>query len=96
MTHFATLTDKKIQSLRPKSKSYKVFDGQGLYLEVMPNGSMKWRFRYIVDGKDKRISFGGYPATSLKDARIQAEEYRASVANTSRLRASRPKTCATT
>lgn len=39
------LTDTKIKNLQPKDKLYRIFDGQGygLYLEVLPNGSKKWR-----------------------------------------------------
>jgi len=33
------LTDSAIKAAKPKEKPYKLTDGQGLYLEVMPNGS---------------------------------------------------------
>ena len=56
MTHFAQLTDMRIKSLKPKDKPYKVFDGQGLYLEIMPNGGKKWRYRYLFRNQDKRIT----------------------------------------
>ena len=32
------LTDLKIKSLKPKERNYKVGDGKGLYLFVMPAG----------------------------------------------------------
>jgi hypothetical protein len=35
------LTDKEIQSLKPRDKKYKVFDGDGLYLLVHPKG---WKY----------------------------------------------------
>ena len=63
MTHFAKLSDVKIKSLKPLDKPYKAFDGQGLFLEVMPNGNKKWRFRYLYQGQDKRITLGTYPTT---------------------------------
>ncbi len=63
------LTDKQIRAASPREKSYKLSDGLGLYLEVMPNGSKLWRMKYRFDGKEKRISFGGYPDTSGRLAR---------------------------
>jgi hypothetical protein len=33
------LSDKNIKAFVPAEKSYKVFDGGGLYIEVYPNGS---------------------------------------------------------
>lgn len=36
------LTDKEIQALKPQSKKYKVFDGDGLYLAVHPKGGRYW------------------------------------------------------
>ena len=68
------LTEIKIKSLTPREKAYKVFDGQGLYLEVMPNGSKKWRLKYRISGVEKRISLGGYPEVSLKDVRLSIAE----------------------
>ncbi|GHV56358.1 integrase [Deltaproteobacteria bacterium] len=76
MTHFAQLSDMKIKSLKPSAKAYKAFDGQGLYLEVMPNGSKKWRYRYLYQGQDKRITLGTYPTMGLKEARTKAEDER--------------------
>lgn len=68
------LTDTKIKNLQPKDKLYHLFDGQGygLYLEVLPNGSKKWRQKYRNDGRYKCITLGTYPETSLKDARSKA------------------------
>ena len=33
------LTDKQARASAPKEKAYKLFDGDGLYLEVAPTGS---------------------------------------------------------
>ena len=70
------LSDARIKSLGPKEKPYKVFDGQGLYLEVYPNGSKLWRIKYKYEGKDRRVSLGAYPEISLKDARIELAKVR--------------------
>jgi hypothetical protein len=40
-----------------------------MYLEVMPNGSKYWRLKYRIDGKEKRMALGVYPAVTLLAAR---------------------------
>lgn len=60
-----TLCDK----LQPKEKSYKKFDGEGLYLEIMPSGKKYWRLKYYYLGREKRISLGKYPVVTLNQAR---------------------------
>ena len=34
-----------------REKAYKLTDGGGLYLYVMPNGSKYWHFKYSYAGK---------------------------------------------
>jgi len=68
------LTDTQIRSAKPDKKAQKFFDGGGLYLEVAPSGGKWWRLKYRVDGKEKRISLGVYPAIGLKEARERREE----------------------
>ena len=63
------LNDQIIQSAEAKSKSYKLFDGQGLYIEISSKGSKFWRLKYRFEGKEKRISLGAYPEVSIDDAR---------------------------
>ena len=67
------LTDAKVKQAKPKQGSYKLADGRGLYVEVMPNGSKYWRYKYrvLVNGKrkEKRLALGVYPEVSLKRAR---------------------------
>jgi integrase len=63
------LSDVKCRNTKPKVKPFKLPDGEGLYLLINPNGSKWWRFRYTFAGKEKGISFGVYPATTLESAR---------------------------
>ena len=63
------LSDTAIRSAKPQSKTVKLFDGGGLYLEVAPSGGKWWRLKYRIEGKEKRISLGVYPTVSLKEAR---------------------------
>lgn len=44
-------------------------DGGGLFLTVRPSGSKYWQFRYRFLEREKTLSFGKYPGTSLRDAR---------------------------
>lgn len=68
------LTDKTIIQARPKEKLYRLSDniGNGLSLEVSPEGGKRWRFRYRFQGAAKMISLGTYPLVSLKEARDRA------------------------
>ncbi|MCA3858226.1 MAG: DUF4102 domain-containing protein, partial [Burkholderia sp.] len=63
------LTEMQIRKAKPAKKPYRLADGKGLYLEVMPNGSRYWRMKYRFDGKEKRAAFGVYPEVSLAAAR---------------------------
>lgn len=66
-----SLTDVALKSLGPRENSYKVFDGEGLYIEVLKTGTKVWRFKYRFGGKEKRLTLGRYPRLSLKQARLE-------------------------
>lgn len=51
-------------------------DGGGLYLEVAPNRSKRWFWKYTFGGKEKRLALGSYPGVSLKDAREARDDAR--------------------
>lgn len=70
------LTDPKIRNAKPKAKSYRLTDGGGMYLEVMPNGSKYWRWKYRFDSKEKRLALGVYPAITLAAARLKRDAQR--------------------
>lgn len=74
------LTDSALKSAKPKDKPYKLTDGLGLYLEVMPGGSKLWRLKYRYAGKENRLSFGAYPTVPLQKARQKRDEARALLA----------------
>ncbi|PZP40155.1 MAG: integrase [Pseudomonas fluorescens] len=74
------LTELQCKSAKPKEKPYRLFDRDGLYLEVMPNGSKYFRMKYRFADKEKRLAFGVYPEVSLKDARDKREDARKLVA----------------
>jgi integrase len=74
------LTDTAVKNAKPAEKTIKLFDGNGLYLEVSPSGGKWWRLKYRLGGKEKRLSLGTYPDTSLKAARERRETARALIA----------------
>lgn len=66
----APLSDSACRSAKPTNRAYKLFDGDGLYLLVQPNGRKGWRLRYVKpDGREGLTSFGNYPVVGLADAR---------------------------
>ena len=50
----------------------KLHDSEGLYLWVYADGRKYWRLRYQINGKEKTLSLGIYPAEGLKQARKEA------------------------
>lgn len=75
------LTDVKLRSAKPAEKQFKLFDGDGLYLLVTPNGGKCWRFKYRFDGKEKLLAIGTYPEIGLAAARIKRDDARKLVAS---------------
>jgi integrase len=53
----------------PDKPRKRLADSGGLYLEVSPNGSRRWFWKYRKDGKEGRMALGSYPAVSLSAAR---------------------------
>ncbi len=70
------LSDPAVKKAKPEAKPYKMADGGGMYLEVMPTGSKYWRLKYRFGGKEKRLAFGVYPDVSLAQARDRRYEAR--------------------
>jgi integrase len=68
------LTDTAIRNAKPKSKPYRLADGDGLYLLVKPTGVKLWHFRYRFAGKENMLSLGGYPEITLTAARKKTEQ----------------------
>ena len=65
------LTDAQCRNAAcPAGKTRERFsDSGGLYLEVSPNGSRRWFWKYRHAGKEGRLALGGYPAVTLTAAR---------------------------
>jgi len=70
------LSDTLVRNSKPRTKPYKVFDGEGLFLLVTPAGGRYWRLKYVFDGKEKLLALGVYPDVSLASAREGRAEAR--------------------
>jgi integrase len=63
------LTDLACKTAKPAEKDRKLWDSGGLHLFVTKRGSKTWRLKYRFDGKEKLLTIGSYPDTSLLSAR---------------------------
>lgn len=70
------LTNSACDGAKPQQKRYNLSDGQGMYLEIRPNGAKYWRLAYRMHGKQKTLALGVYPEVSLKQAREKRREAR--------------------
>lgn len=68
------LTELQIRNACPQAKRYKLGDGGGLYLEVLPSGTRSWRWKYRFGGVEKRLTFGPWPLISAKRAREMRDQ----------------------
>ena len=70
VAHHSSALHAACRLAKPTDRAYKLFDGDGLYLLVQPNGRKGWRLRYVKpDGREGLTSFGNYPVIGLADAR---------------------------
>jgi integrase len=71
-----SLSDAKVRNSRPRTKPFKIADGEGLFLLIMPSGSKYWRLKYFFAGKEKLLALGVYPEVNLADARERRAQAR--------------------
>jgi hypothetical protein len=43
-----------------------MFDGGGFFVLVKPNGSMLWRYKFKLAGREKLLTLGQYPAVKRR------------------------------
>lgn len=75
------LTNTQIKAAKPRSRDYRLADGQGMYLLVKQNGHRYWRLDYRFRGKRNTLALGVYPEISLKEARERRREARIHLQN---------------
>jgi integrase len=81
ITNLKPLSDKEFKESKAKSKTIRLYDGGGLFIEAPANGRKRWRLKYRFEGKDKLISLGTYPTVTLKNARDIRDEMKTMILN---------------
>lgn len=56
----SVLTDSTLKALKPRDKAYKVRDGEGMYVVVLPSGYKSFRYDYRHEGKPQTLTIGRY------------------------------------
>ncbi len=77
------LTDTKLCNLKPRVILYKVNDRDGLYVAVIPAGSISFHYNYSIHGRQETITFGRYSVggITLAEARQRLGEAKRMVAD---------------
>lgn len=60
---------RQAETAKPEAKPYSLNAGNGLFLEVTPEGSKRWRLRYTFAGKRGLLSMGLFPDVGLEAAK---------------------------
>lgn len=56
------LTDRELKALKPREKTYKVADRDGMYATVSPAGTVAFRYDYRLNGRRETLTIGRYDA----------------------------------
>lgn len=65
------------RTAKPRSASYRISDGGGLYMLVDPDGSKRWRFQYTRPGGGRNtLGLGDYPTVTTAAARAGCADAR--------------------
>ncbi|MDR3153650.1 MAG: Arm DNA-binding domain-containing protein [Deltaproteobacteria bacterium] len=82
------LSDAKILNAKPAPKAYKLYDGGGLglFLEVTPSGSRRWRVKYFRQVREPMRDLGLWPQAALQGARGRAAAVRKALGGRQRFR----------
>ena len=59
------LTDTALRNFKPKSKIYKAFDRDGMYVTVSPVGTVTFRYDYRLNGRRETLTIGRYGAVGI-------------------------------
>ncbi|WP_308563946.1 integrase arm-type DNA-binding domain-containing protein [uncultured Klebsiella sp.] len=77
------LSDTKLKNLKPKEKTYKVSDRDGLYVSVSPAGTIAFRYDYRINNRRETLTIGryGHDGITLAEARERLMSARKMVAD---------------
>lgn len=67
------LSDADLRRARLRVRPYKLWDGQGLHLLIVPNGRRTWLLRSRAGGRERLVTIGSYPDVGIEDARRRAD-----------------------
>lgn len=70
------LTELQLKNEQPGDRARKNYDERGLFLLVNPDGSMYWRVRYSLDGKEKLTQVGVYRKKGTERVTMRLSEAR--------------------
>ncbi|MBD8547911.1 tyrosine-type recombinase/integrase [Sphingomonas sp. CFBP 8760] len=73
------LTNAAVRTARSRDRAYKISDGGGMYLHVLPSGSKHYRLKFYLAGRECVMTIGGSHEISLVDARARRDAARALV-----------------
>lgn len=62
------LTDTALRNLKPKSKTYKASDRDGMYVTVSPTGTVTFRYDYRLNGRRETLTSGRYGPSGISRA----------------------------
>ncbi len=70
------LTNTQIEKAKPKEKLYRLYDGNGLVMNITPNGGKYWylQYKHPITHKAQMYKLGDYPVLSLLEARKACQE----------------------
>ncbi|QET32079.1 tyrosine-type recombinase/integrase [Burkholderia multivorans] len=54
------LTNQELGSLKPREKAFKVTDRDGMYVAVLPSGTISFRYDYRLNGRRETLAIGRY------------------------------------
>lgn len=59
------LTDTALRNLKPKSKTYKASDRDGMYVTVSTTGTATFRYDYRLNGRRETLTIGRYRPSGI-------------------------------
>ncbi len=60
----------------PEKRCVRLTDSGGLFLEITPNGSKRWFWRYVIGGKTRAMPLGSYCKPASKDVVVSLKAAR--------------------
>lgn len=77
------LTDAKLRTLKPAEATYKLTDRDGLYVAVLPSGTVSFRYNYRINGRQETIVLGRYGTggLTLAEARSMLDQAKKALAS---------------